>query len=544
MVRAVTPADLIVTGAHVLTMDDARSTAQAVAVRDGRILAVGAAADIDGLRGPRTAVLDAANSTVLPGIHDAHFHLSMGANGIEDAQLGDVTTYDQLAEALRAHARAATGAWVIGRRLTYGLRVDGRKLHRTDLDAIAPDRPVALFSIDFHTVWANTEALRRADLLQGAQVPGGVVLLDDDGLATGELHERPAFERLLHVRAEPSREVRLRRLRTALREAAAFGITSVTDMLGGPEDQDLYQELERSGELTLRVAMPFHLAPHEPLDAIRDVALPMRARDTERVRTFGVKLFLDGVIDSGTAQLLQPYADAPASTGMTLFEHERFERIVLEADRHGLQVAVHAIGDAAVKRTLDAFEAARSANGPRDARHRIEHIELIDPPDVPRFQELGVVASMQPLHASRPELGRYVAWLDKVGEARWPHAFPWRTLHRAGAPLAFGTDWPVVPMDPFASLEATLGREPWSDGLPDQRLPLHEALAAFTRNGAWAEHAERVKGQIAPGRLADLTVLDADLRGLSPAEVARVRPRFTIVGGDVVFDAAESAPGT
>lgn len=536
-------ADLILTGGRVLTMDAARPTAQAVAVRDGRILAVGSAADIERLRGPATTVFDAAESTILPGIHDAHFHVSMGANGIEDAQLGDVTDLAQLTATLREHARTTPDEWVVGRRLTYGLRIDGRTLGRTDLDAIVPDRPVAVFSIDFHTVWANTEALRRGGLLHGAQIHGGAVLMGADGLATGELHERPAFERLLRARPAPSRADTLRRLRKTLAQAASFGITSVTDMLGGPADQGLYQELERSGELTARIALPFHMAPDEPLESIAEVAVPMRARDTERVRTFGIKIFLDGVIDSGTAQLLHPYADAPSSHGMTLFDPEPFERIVIEADRNGLQVATHAIGDAAVRRTLDAYQAALRANGARDARHRVEHIELIDPADAPRFRELGVVASMQPLHASRPETGRYTAWLDKVGAERWPVAFAWRTLHDAGARLAFGTDWPVVPMDPYASLEAALGRAPWGDGLPDQRLPLEVALAALTREAAWAEHAEHRKGRIVPGLHADLVVLDADLEILSPAELASVRPRLTLVGGDVVFDATEARVG-
>ena len=544
IVRSVPHPDLIVTNARARTMDPARPTAEAVAVHAGKIMAVGDAPGVDALRGPDTTVVDAAGNTVLPGLHDAHFHVMMGAQGIEDAQLGSVETIDQLAAALHEHAASTPGEWVVGRRLTYGLRVSGRKLHRSDLDAILPERPVAIFSIDFHTVWANTEALRRSDLLHGAEVHGGAILMGEDGTATGELHERPAFERLLRGRPEPTRDDKLRRLRKTFAEAASFGITSVTDMLGAPADQELCQELEARGELTLRVAMPYHMAPHEPLEAIREVALPMRERDTMGVRTWGIKIFLDGVIDSGTAQLLEPYADDPSSRGMTLFEGERFERIVVEADRLGLQVAVHAIGDAAVRRTLDAYEAARRANGPRDARHRVEHIELLHPDDLPRFRALGVVASMQPLHASRPETGRYLGWLDKIGEDRWRHAFPWRTLREAGAPLAFGTDWPVVPMDPYASLEAALAREPWRDDLPDQRLSLDAALAAFTRDAAWAEHAERHKGRIAPGMLADLVVLNADLAALSPAQLSDVRPRATVVDGEIVFDASDgSAPG-
>ena len=536
-------ADLIVTNGRVLTMVETRPTAEAVAVQSGRIAAVGDTSDIEALRGPRTTVLDARGNTVLPGIHDAHFHVMMGAQGIEDAQLGHVTEIDQLADALREHAAATPSEWVVGRRLTYGLRVDGRKLQRTDLDAILPDRPVAIFSIDFHTVWANTEALRRSGLLHGADVRGGAVLMGEDGVATGELHERPAFERLLRHRPEPTRGDKLRRLRKALQQAASFGITSVTDMLGTPEDQGLYQELERRGELTLRIAMPFHLAPHEPLASIGTVAIAMRERDTARVRTYGIKIFLDGVIDSGTAELLEPYADEPSSRGMTLFEQDHLERAVAEADRLGLQVAIHAIGDAAVRRSLDAYERAAAQNGSRDARHRVEHIELLHPDDLPRFRKLGVVASMQPLHASRPETGHYLGWLDKVGESRWPHAFPWRTLRDAGARLAFGTDWPVVPMDPFGSLEAALDRAPWAEGLPDQRLPLGDALAAFTRDAAWAEHAEHRKGGLAPGMLADLAILDADLTRLSPAAVAGVRPRLTIVGGETVFDADEQRAG-
>lgn len=532
-------ADLIITNAHVFTNDPAQPTATVVAVRDGHILWVGTSSGVADFCGPATRVIDARGRTLLPGIHDAHFHLSMGALGLEDAQLDKVSGYDQLAEALHAHSRKLEHGWLVGRRLSYGVRVNGRRITREDLDAIVPDRPLALFSIDYHTVWANTEALRRSGLLHGAKIEGGAVVMGAGGLATGELHERAAFQRLFGERPPPSREDKLRLLRLALEQAAAFGITSVTNMDGSPEDLELYQELEARSELTLRMSLPFSVTPHTPLSAIEEVAIAMRHRDSPLVRTYGVKLFLDGVVDSGTALLLEPYADTPGHVGTSLYSQGHLERVVAEADRLGLQVAIHAIGDAAVRRSLDAYEHAAAVNGRRDARHRVEHIELIHPTDVHRFRELGVVASMQPLHASRPETGRYVGWLDKVGPGRWAHAFPWQTLRDAGAVIPFGTDWPVVTMDPFASLEAALGRQVWAESLPDQRQTLGDALASFTRDAAWAEHQEHVKGRIAAGLHADLVLLGENLEELSPTEIGQVRPALTMVDGNVVYEAAK-----
>jgi predicted amidohydrolase YtcJ len=246
---------------------------------------------------------------------------------------------------------------------------------------------------------------------------------------------------------------------------------------------------------------------------------------------------MDGVIDSFTGFMLQPYALRPDSCGEVLWSAEKFNRYAVEADRLGLQIVVHAIGDAAVRRTLDGFAEARRVNGVRDSRHRIEHIELLDPADLPRLRDLDAVASMQPLHASRPDRNYFMYWTEIVGRERWRHAFPWRDVHGAGAPLTFGSDWPIVTMDPYAGLAAVVTRRPWAQGLPNQALDLQTALDGYTRVPAYVEFQEHAKGQLAQGMLADLVLLDADLFTLTGDEIAQVRPVLTVCDGKVVYEA-------
>jgi predicted amidohydrolase YtcJ len=326
-------------------------------------------------------------------------------------------------------------------------------------------------------------------------------------------------------------------LRLALAEAASWGITSVHNMDGDAAQLARYAAVAARGDLSLRVYMAYSVRPHTPWAALAEEAAVLAGHyRAGMVRCRSVKYFMDGVIDSFTGFMLEPYALRPDSCGDVLWSAADFNRYAIESDRLGLQIVVHAIGDAAIRRTLDGFAAARAANGPRDNRHRIEHIELLHPADLPRFRELGVVASMQPLHATRPERNYFLYWAEVVGRRRWRDAFPTRELHAAGAPLVFGSDWPIVSMNPFRGLEAAANRQPWAEGLPGQALPLADVLTAYTRTPAWVEFQEEAKGQLRPGMLADLVLLDRDLFRLEGEALATARPVLTVCDGRVVHD--------
>jgi predicted amidohydrolase YtcJ len=452
--------------------------------------------------------------------------------GLAQIQLAEVATLSALEPAVRAFALANPNLpWLLGQGLRYDLPGPGQPLTRHHLDALAPDQPMLLYAYDHHTAWANTRALALGGILRSGEPtgPNSEIVRGPDGLATGELRESGAYAPLRALLPPPT-EVETRTwLRAGLAQAARLGLTSVHNMDGNAEHMALYAALEDLGQLTLGVYVPSDVKPDTPLEALAQAA-------ELRVRAGSVKFFMDGVVEGFTALLLSPYPERPASLGDANFNAEHFNRMACEADRLGLQILVHAIGDGAVRRTLDGFEAAQHANGPRDSRHRVEHIELLHPADLPRFADLGVIASMQPYHA--PLSGHSGdAWLTRAGPAKWPFAFPWRQLRQAGARLVFGSDWPVVTQDPLRGLHAALTRLPYAVGLTDQRQSLAEALCAYTRDAAHAEFQEGVKGQLLPGLLADLVVLSHDLFSLPPDDLPRVHPVLTLCDGEITFQA-------
>lgn len=553
-----TTADIIIENARVLTMEPGALRADAVAVSGATILAVGSRDAVAGLKGARTRVIDAGGATVLPGFNEGHLHLFAGAAELDHLQLAGVHGRAALASAIQAYAAARPADPLItAQGADYTILSVDEPVSRQDLDAILPDRPFIMFAPDHHTAWANTAALDKAGILRGRAIGvGNEIVMGPDGLAAGELRENEAFDPVLSLGSagtrfriglstggEPDpaptpaeRAFDLDVMRKGLAHAARHGLTSLQNMDGNLYQLELLGELERSGELTARVRVPFHFKNFMALDEL-ERAEEMRRRFRSPMLASGcVKLFVDGVLDSWTAVMLDDYADRPGWRGEPLFDAEHFARVAVEADRRGFQIAVHAIGDGAVRLVLDGYEAARRANGPRDSRHRIEHIEVVHPDDIPRFAALGVTASMQPIHA--PGTGFPLEpTVSRIGRAKWPHAYAWQTLRQAGARLVFATDWPVSPIDPMACLQAALTRRPWSDGDPDQRQELMDALASYTRDSAWIEFMEDRKGRLAPGLLADLVVLDADLDRTDPHAIGTVRPVMTICDGRIVHEA-------
>ncbi|TIU31528.1 MAG: amidohydrolase, partial [Mesorhizobium sp.] len=409
-------ADLMVVNGRVLTMDDDNPAAEAIAVKDGVIVAIGSRASIETLKGQATKVIDAQGGSVLPGFIEAHMHLFGGAAELDNLHLAGVHGFDALREAIQGFAAKRPNA-----RLLIGAGVDyailSEPVTRHHLDRIIPDRPFAMSASDHHTMWANTKALEEAGLLHGKQVgQGNEIVMGADGLAAGELREGEAFGPILeHFGANRTRlgltgqepepypsagELAADRdlMHRGLQWCAQHGITSIQNMDGNLYQLELLAGLEEEGRLLCRTKIPFHFKNFMSLDMLEKASRMAATYNSEWLSSGMVKLFYDGVLDSWTAVMVDDYADRPGWRGEPLFSPEHFAEVAVEADRRGLQVAVHSIGDGAVRAVLDGYQAALKKNGRRDSRHRIEHIEVTTPSDVPRFAELGVLASMQPPH--------------------------------------------------------------------------------------------------------------------------------------------------
>ncbi|MBI3158012.1 MAG: amidohydrolase [Chloroflexi bacterium] len=529
-------ADILFENVNVTTQDPERATAEAVAVQGGQILFVGSLEEASAFSGAATRRIDGQHGTLLPGLIDSHFHLLTGSLTLEDLLLNSAFDGESLGRAIRVYTeRYLEKEWVVGHGLRYNILPGRQPLTRQFLDALLPDKPLILMAYDVHTAWANTAALKRGGLLHGGSgSPNSEVVMAADGTTSGELREGGAYRPILDLIPTPDDAAIDRLLKKGLAQAAALGITSIHNMDGDAVQMARYRSLLENGELSLRVYLPYSVRPEAPAEALQEAADLARQYSGDWLRAGAVKFFMDGVIESYTALMLEDYADR-STRGDANFSAEHFTRMAQEADRLGLQIFVHAIGDAAVRRTLDAYEAVASANGPRDRRHRVEHIEVVHPDDVPRFAELGVIASMQPLHAPERADG-WDIWPARVGPERWPFSFAWRTLQQAGARLAFGSDWPVVSQDPLQGIASALNRRAWAAGQPEQCLMLAEALNGYTRAAAYAEFQEDRKGMLKPGYLADLVLLPGDTLATPPEQLAGLRPALTMVDGRIVYE--------
>ena len=547
-------ADLVILNGKVIRFDG--PDVEALAITGGVITAVGTTAEIREIAGA-ARVIDARGNTVLPGFIDSHVHLFQGSAELDYLDLYGVFGVEGLAFAIgRYSASRPDDTLLFASAIDYHALGDS-PITRHDLDRVCPDRPFAAMTSDHHTVYANTRALELAGLLQGRQVDeGSEVVIGPDGTATGELLEAGAFGPVLACTSLGGRELmgmtsgadpvpapgpRERATDKAviargLEHCASHGITSLHNMDGNFYQLELLSDMERDGTLLCRTEVPMHLKHTDPVERL-DEAVEMRATYSGDMVWCGrVKMFMDGVIDSRTAFMLQPYPGTNAC-GSPLFSDAHFKEACIRADAEGLQISVHAIGDAAIRQTLDGFEAAQHANGIRDSRHRIEHLEVMSPEDIPRLKQLGVVASIQPLHSPR---GGYFPPYPADGVIHgWQieHAFAWRAIRGAGAKVIFSTDWPVVPVDVMPTIQGAVTGVPLPDIWPDQRQTLRETLKSYTQDNAWVEFNEHRKGQLAVGMMADIVVMDADLEATDPTELCGTRASVTICAGRITYQA-------
>ncbi|KIC28330.1 amidohydrolase [Leisingera sp. ANG-M6] len=546
--------DLVILNGKVLTFDG--PDAEALAIKGGLIAAVGTNAEIRAMAGA-ARVFDAQGSTVLPGFIDSHVHLFQGAAELEYLDLTGVFGLDALTRAVRAYAAERPDDVLLYAYAASYHAMGDRSLTRHDLDDVLPDRPFACMAPDCHTAWANTRALELAGLLQGKAVEeGSEVVMGADGTATGELREAGALAPVMKFTplggrdmegsmtgADPipaptpaQRAIDKAVLEKGLRHCASRGITGLHNMDGNLYQLELLAELEAEDKLLCRTEVPLHLKHTDPLERLEEAAYMRQTYASSHLWSSRVKMFIDGVIENRTAFMLQPYPGTE-NRGAPLFSDAHFKEVCTRADAMELQISVHACGDAGVRRTLDAYEAARRANGPRDSRHRVEHIETVSAGDIPRFRELGVIASMQPLHAphSSPEAIPELASL--LHNHQIPTAFPSRTLRKSGAKVIFSTDWPVVPVDVMATIQGAVARQTLPGGWQDQTHSLRQALAAYTCDGAWAEFNEHRKGRLRAGMMADVVVMDCDLEAQPADSLSTAQAVLTICGGHVTFEA-------
>ncbi|MEW6323588.1 MAG: amidohydrolase [Acidobacteriota bacterium] len=535
------PVDLAIVNGRVYTADGKGTIAEAVAVQGNKVLRVGTTRDIQRLTRRQTRIVDARGGTVLPGFIDGHTHFLGGSLALAQVNLLNAKTLAEIETTIRAWAEANAGRpWVIGRGWYYEPFPGGLPT-RQILDAVVPDRPAYLTAYDGHTGWANSAALELAGVTRDTPDPrNGVVVKDRRGEPTGVLKEAAMSLVSRHL-PQPTRDEQLAALRAGIAEARRFGVTSVQNASGNAEEFELYDELRRRGELGVRVYAAISAGANvTTADLDRFDALRAKYPDDPAFKTGMVKLVADGVIESHTAAMLAPYANRDEK-GDPRFDVESLHRIVAELDRRGWQIMIHAIGDGAIRMALDALErASRSNPAPeRGRRHRIEHIETTDPADIPRFGRLGVIASMQPYHGV-PTPNQIVVWSGNIGPERASRGWAYNSIRKAGGRLAFGSDWPVVTINPLLGLHVAVHRTapdgtPEGGWYPDERVPLEAALDAYTRDAAWASFDEHRKGSIEPDMLADLVVLSTDILA-RPDAIADASVQVTVFDGKIVYE--------
>ncbi len=536
-------ADIALINGRIWTGGDSASLVEAVAIRGDQIVRVGTTAEIRAAIDQHTQVIDLGGRLASAGFNDAHIHFLGGAMGLGEVDLTNAKTVAEMIERIAAYAKKNPDRqWITGRGWEY-TPFPGGLPTKTYIDAIIKDRPVYLRAYDGHSAWVNSKALELAGINGQTKFTGyGEIVRDASGEPTGALKEgaQSLVSRLL---TPPTREQKLDALRQGLKLAASLGITSLQNASGTPEEFSLYEELEKSGELTVRFSMAFSVGERTTAEQIKAFTELKNKYDLNpKLRAASVKFVLDGVIESHTAAMIERYADLPQSSGIpfgeTTMPPDIFGDLILKFDKAGFQIYTHAIGDRAVREALNAYQTALEVNKRTFNRHRIEHIEVISPDDIPRFAKLNVLASMEPIHA---DPGTADVWSKAVGAERLPFAFAWQSLLRSGARLVFSSDWPAaISIDPIRGLHSAVNRrtidgQPPKGWVPQQRISMVDALRAYTLGGAFSSFEEGIKGRIAPGMLADIVVFSQDLFKIDPIRIHETRVVMTVFNGKVIY---------
>ncbi|MGA7220257.1 MAG: amidohydrolase [Candidatus Sulfotelmatobacter sp.] len=516
---------------------------EAIAVRGGRIQAVGKNIEIEKLKGPQTQVIDLGGHFVMPGFNDAHLHLSDAGLKKLTVDLTGVKTLDEFRKRVLSKVETAQpDEWILGGGWDETMWPVNTLPSRWDLDEVSGGHPVFLDRVDWHLAVANTRALQLAGITLASHDPqGGRIDRDENGQPTGILRDA-ATQAVRTVIPPPNHEMRRHGIEVALADLAAHGVTSAQDYSPEWENFKIYEELEKEGKLTARISewLPFNDSIEE-LKKKRD----SHAHSDMMLHTGMLKGFMDGSLGGHTAALLEPYADDPQQSGLTRYDPSTLNEMARERVLAGFQLGFHAIGDKGVQMALDAFAGAETAwfmqnmkgpNGGKDLRLRVEHAQVTTPAQIARFKELKVIASMQPSHVLTD-----MRWAqDRLGPKRAATSYAWASFLNKGVPLAFGTDYPVEPVTPFRGLYASITRKSENGAqeyFPEQKITIDQAIAAYTTGSAFAEFEEKEKGQLEPGMLADFVVLDRDVTVVSPEKILATKVLRTVVGGKTVYEA-------
>jgi len=520
---------------RIYTNDPKNPWVEALAVRDEKVFCVGTISHImlDCGGAESQDLVQLKGLFVMPGFNDAHAHLGGAARDKLNVQLNGVASIGELQKLIKDAAdRHKPGEWILGSGWDQTRWPDQKFPSRNDLDQAAPNNPVYLDHVSGHIAVVNSLALKHAEITaETANPSGGEIERFADGEATGLLKEN-AKEMVAQRIPSPSDEERIKGIQLVLEELARNGVTSVQDFSEW-DDFRAYLDLKRQKKLTVRIAewLPF-TAPVEDLQNMRSEA----GITDPWLRTGALKGFLDGALGTRTAALLAPYSDDPTTSGIVTIDPEKLKTMAIERDRLGFQLAFHAIGDKANRTALDTFESLLRVNPPRDRRDRIEHAQVVAPEDIPRFGQLKIIASMQPSHETNE-----MRWAEKrLGPERSKGAYAWNSLQKAGARLAFGTDYDVEPVDPRRGLYACVTRAgvdgtPADGWIPAEKLPLPDCISAYTSGSAYAEFMDGKKGELKVGEFADFVILSQDLTKIPPSEILKTEVLRTVVGGKTVY---------
>lgn len=540
----VVAADLIIRHARIYTVNRQQPWAEAIAISGDHLVAVGSEKNIAAFRGPATRVLDAGGRLLLPGITDPHTHFTTGSRSLSQIELHGADTMAQISARVREYAASHPGdGWILGRGWLYSTFGAEALPHREALDSVISSRPVLLTAYDGHTTWANSKALAMAGITRDTPNPPNGIIVHDakTGEPTGVFKES-ASELVRKVIPSPSREETLAALRQGIAHANRLGVVGLHTLGGDVGTLELLDEIRRTGGLSLRMYVAYRTAAPEITPAMfEDAEQARRTYHDEWLSANLVKFVLDGVIESHTAAMLAPYTDDPSQTGKMFWAADKYKAAVAEFDRRGFLITTHAIGDGAIRLALDAYQAANKTNGTSDSRMRVEHIEDISAADIPRFGSLGVIASMQPLHAMPDDNGLHV-WARNVGPERATRAFAWHSISAAGARLAYGSDWPVVTINPWEGLQIAVTREtpqgtPAGGWVPGERVTLEQAVEAYTMGSAYAGRREKTQGSLETGKLADLIIVSQDIFKVDPRTIGKTEVMLTMVGGKIAYTA-------
>jgi len=529
-------ADLVFVHGKIWTENPLQPEAEAVAILGNRIVRVGSSAEILKLAGPQTQVVELNGRRVVPGFNDAHVHFTDGGAGLASVQLRDAKSQPEFRQRIAAFASTQPkGSWILNGGWDHERWTPAQLPTHQLIDDVTADNPVYVERLDWHMALANSLAMKLAGITRDTKdVPGGVIVRDADGNPTG-IFKDAAQALMTKAIPAPTAQQMLAAVEAAEKYAAENGVTSVQDMSAAPEILQAYQQLLHAGQLSVRIS------GHQPLRSWQRLSGPGIQKNfgNDMLHIGGLKGFADGSLGSTTAWFFKPYLDAPNTSGIASDELSKPDEMyanISAADRAGLQVAVHAIGDRANNTILNFYERAEKENGPGDRRFRIEHAQHLLKSDIPRFASLQVVASMQPYHLM--DDGRWAA--KRIDAERVQTTYAFRSLLDSGATLAFGSDWPVAPMVPLLGIYAAVTRRTLDGKNPDgwvpaQKITVAEAVHAYTMGSALAEGEESIKGSLAPGKLADLAVLSSDIFQITPAAIEKTRVELTVLDGKIIY---------